>query len=125
MIVETRTIAEAARVAAATGGDHLAGKEPGSLSRLVRITGDFESRREAVESISVLFRLFDEDGAEVPSGWSVTGARFEVEWPKDPSVVHSHFGARRFAYNWALAQVKADMDARTEPGDRGGTPQGV
>jgi len=28
------------------------------------------------------------------------------------SKVRSHFGARRFADNWALGQVKADMDAK-------------
>ena len=30
--------------------------------------------------------------------------------------MRSHFGARRKAFNWGLAQVKADMDARqTDP----------
>ena len=62
----------------------------------------------------MLFKLFDDEGKQVPSGWSVTGARFEVEWPKGPSVVRSHFGARRFAYNWALGQVKADLDAKKQ-----------
>jgi putative transposase len=28
-------------------------------------------------------------------------------------LVRSHFGARRFAFNWGLARVKADIDART------------
>ncbi len=49
----------------------------------------------------------------------VTGAQFEVGWPTDPQrgrLVRSHFGARRKAFNWGLAQVKADMDARrTDP----------
>jgi putative transposase len=52
--------------------------------------------------VSVLFKLFDQtDGvlAQVPWGWTITGASFEVEWPGDPTVVNSHFGARRFAYN--------------------------
>ena len=114
MLVEARTVKEAARIAAATGGVHLPGKEPGTLSRRVRVLGDFEPHREAVELVTVLFKLFDDDGKPVPSGWSVTGARFEVEWPKDPSVVRSHFGARRFAYNWALGQVKADLDAKKQ-----------
>lgn len=45
----------------------------------------------------------------------VTAAKFEVEWPADPQragLVRSHFGARRKAFNWGLAQVKADLDAK-------------
>jgi putative transposase len=51
---------------------------------------------------------------QVPEGWVARGWRFEVEtttlaqWPR----IAQHFGARRFAYNWALAQVKANLDAR-------------
>ena len=29
------------------------------------------------------------------------------------ALVRSHFGARRKAFNWGLAQVKADLDAKT------------
>ena len=50
----------------------------------------------------------------IPDGWVARGFTFEVEWPDDPeaaSKVRSHFGARRFAYNWALDRVKADMQA--------------
>lgn len=58
-------------------------------------------------------------GESVPTGWMVTGAQFELGWPTDPQrarLVRSHFGARRKAFNWGLAQVKADMDARrTDP----------
>jgi putative transposase len=46
----------------------------------------------------------------------VTAAKFEVEWPTEPdhrALVRSHFGARRFAFNCGLAQVKADLDAKT------------
>jgi len=72
-----------------------------------------------VESVSVLLRCFDDQGTEVPSGWVLTGATFEVEWPQEPerrSLIWSHFGARCFAKNWALAQVKADMVAKaTDP----------
>jgi putative transposase len=52
---------------------------------------------------------------QVPEGWVACGWRFEVEpttagqW----SLIVRHFGARRFAHNWALAQVKANLDART------------
>jgi len=52
---------------------------------------------------------------EIPDGWIARGFTFEVSWPTDPVArarIRSHFGARRFAYNWALAQVKADLDAK-------------
>jgi putative transposase len=42
------------------------------------------------------------------------GARFEVEptTPEQPGQILQSFGGRRFAYNWALAQVKANLEAR-------------
>jgi putative transposase len=46
----------------------------------------------------------------------VTAAKFEVEWPSDvdrSGLVRSHFGARRKAFNWGLARVKADLDAKS------------
>jgi putative transposase len=51
----------------------------------------------------------------IPDGCVARGWRFEVELttPKQRSAVAQHFGARRFAYNWALAQVKGNLDART------------
>jgi hypothetical protein len=52
---------------------------------------------------------------EIPDGWIARGFTFEVAWPDDPesaSSIRSQFGGRRFAYNWALAQVKADMDVK-------------
>jgi putative transposase len=51
----------------------------------------------------------------IPDGWVVRGFRFEMEptSPEQPARIAQHFGARRFAYNWALAQVKANLDART------------
>lgn len=51
----------------------------------------------------------------IPDGWVAKGFVFEVAWPNDPdaaSKVRSQFGARRFGFNWALARVKADMDAK-------------
>jgi putative transposase len=44
----------------------------------------------------------------------VRGWQFEVEatTPGQMPLVARHFAARRFAYNWALAQVKANLDAR-------------
>jgi putative transposase len=63
MIVGMRTRGQAARVAAATGGAHLPGKpKPDGtprLSRYVDVGADFETHRTAVESVSVLFDLFD------------------------------------------------------------------
>jgi putative transposase len=40
--------------------------------------------------------------------------RFEVETTTSAQrpLIAQHFGARRFAYNWALAQVKANLDVR-------------
>ena len=126
-----RTRGQAARVGALTGGTHLCGtpKPDGTptVSRYVDVGSDFEPHRGAVESVSVLFDLYDGDsggyaaatgspGEQVPTGWAVTAAKFEVEWPTDPDrsrLIRSHFGARRKAFNWGLAQVKADLDARS------------
>jgi putative transposase len=55
---------------------------------------------------------------EIPEGWVARGWVFEVESasPEQRLLIRQHFGARRFAYNWALAQVKANLDAcRAEP----------
>ena len=51
----------------------------------------------------------------IPEGWVARGCRFEVEptTRHQRSAIGQHFGARRFAYNWALARVKANLDART------------
>ena len=69
-----------------------------------------------METVSVLFKLYEPmpEGLprEVPSGWTITAAKFEVGWPKESSPVSSHFGGRRYAYNWALGQVKADLEAK-------------
>ncbi|WP_301123551.1 IS607 family element RNA-guided endonuclease TnpB [Mycolicibacterium fortuitum] len=134
MIVAMRTRAQAERVAALSGGAQLAGKpKPDgtpTLSRFVDVGADVEVHRSAVESVSVLFELFDGDaasyaatrspGVKMPSGWTVTAAKFEVEWPVEPEragLVRSHFGARRFAYNWGLARIKADMNAKVADSD--------
>lgn len=74
MIVGMRTRAQAAKVAAATGAAHLAGKpKPDgtlALSRYVDVGGDFEAHRSAVESVSVLFDLYDGDA----EGFAQTGS---------------------------------------------------
>jgi putative transposase len=129
VIVGMRTRAQAQRVAGLTGGVQLPGKpKPDgaqSLSRFVDVGAGFEVHRHLVESVSVLFELYDGDaasyvatggpGVKLPSGWLVTAAKFEVEWPADVDrcgLVRSHFGARRKAFNWGLARVKADLDAK-------------
>jgi putative transposase len=130
MIVAMRTRRQAAKVAELTGGVQLADKPKpdGTVlaSRYVDIGTDFATQRAAVESVSVLFDLYDGDaegyaasdspGENLPTGWMVTAAKFEVDWPTDPdraALVRSHFGARRFAFNWGLVQVKSDLDAKT------------
>lgn len=134
MIVGMRTRAQAAKVAELAGGVQLpampASEGSQRLSRYVEVGADFEAHRQVVESVSVLFDLFDGDaesyaatgtpGAKLPTGWMLTAAKFEVQWPAEPEragLVRSHFGARRKAFNWGLARVKADLDARTlDPG---------
>jgi putative transposase len=63
MIVGMRTRAQAATVAEVTGGVQLPGKPrpdgTPTLSRYVDVGADFEAHRVAVESVSVLFDLFD------------------------------------------------------------------
>jgi putative transposase len=129
LIVAMRTGKQAAKVAELTCGVQLPGKprKDGTVqrSRYVDVGTDFEVHRAAVESVSVLFDLYDGDadgyavsgspGETPPTGWVVTAAKFEVDWPADPAraaLVRSHFGARRFAFNWGLARAKADLDAK-------------
>jgi putative transposase len=120
MIVGMRTVTQAAKVAQLTRGAQLPGRpkpdRTPSLYRYVDVGADFELHRSAVESVSVLFDLYDGDaanyvvtgspGEKLSTGWLVTAAKFEVEWPADEqrrALVCSHFGARRFAFNWGLA----------------------
>jgi putative transposase len=129
MIVALRTRAQAAKVAELTSGVQLPAKSKSdgtpTLSRYVDVGADFEVHRGAVESVSVLFDLFDGDaanyaqtgspGARLPTGWMVTAAKFAVGWPADEvqaGLVRSHFGARRKAFNWGLGRVKTDLDAK-------------
>ena len=131
MIVKFRTGAQAVKAAERCGGVVLPARprkdgKPGS-ARHVDVGPDFESVREQVESVTVMFDLFNGDastwadgfdpGTPVHNGWTFTAAKFEVEWPDDPGAVRSHFGARRKAFNWALGQVKDDLDAKKLDGD--------
>ncbi|WP_276937836.1 helix-turn-helix domain-containing protein, partial [Ferrimicrobium acidiphilum] len=118
-----RTKAQAQKVSDLTGGKVLL--DDGKPTRKVALAGDFEQYRDALESVSVLFGLCDDTGEKAPTGWTVTGASFELEWPKDPksaSLIRSHFGARRVAYNWALAKVKSDMEAKKRDASCPSTP---
>ncbi|WP_211229592.1 IS607 family element RNA-guided endonuclease TnpB [Nakamurella lactea] len=129
--MKLRTGKQARAVVAATGGVPIPAmpRKDGTAgtSVLVDIGPDFGAVRSAIDTVTVLYLLFDGDadsylatgnpGLRVPTGWAVTGAQFEVCWPEDPeraSLIRSHFGARRKAYNWALGTVKDDMDARTQ-----------
>jgi putative transposase len=49
---------------------------------------------------------------EVPEGWCVQAFRFTLD-PTDEQAgaLARHFGARRKAYNWTVATLKADIDA--------------
>jgi len=113
MILTMRSAKDAPRVAELTGGT-VVPNDKGRATRQVRIE-DFAAHQQEVESVSVLFSLARDDGDPLPSPWVCLGARFEVEWPKDPEVVQrirSHFGARRYAKNWALAKVGGELERR-------------
>jgi putative transposase len=49
---------------------------------------------------------------EIPEGWAVQGFRFTLDPTEDQArALARHFGARRKAYNWAVATLKADIEA--------------
>ncbi|HET9876924.1 MAG TPA: IS607 family element RNA-guided endonuclease TnpB [Mycobacterium sp.] len=49
---------------------------------------------------------------EVPEGWAVQAFRFTLDATAEQAgSLARHFGARRKAYNWAVAALKADIDA--------------
>ena len=49
---------------------------------------------------------------EIPDGWCVQAFRFTLD-PSEDQVrsLARHFGARRKAYNWTVAALKADIEA--------------
>ena len=56
---------------------------------------------------------------EVPDGWCVQAFRFTLDPTEDQaSALARHFGARRKAYNWTVATLKADIEAWHAAGDR-------
>ncbi|TXI53780.1 MAG: transposase [Mycolicibacterium mageritense] len=49
---------------------------------------------------------------EIPEGWTVQAFRFTLEPTEDQArSLARHFGARRKAYNWTVATLKADIEA--------------
>jgi putative transposase len=49
---------------------------------------------------------------EIPDGWCVQALRFTLDPTEEQArSLARHFGARRMAYNWTVATVKADIDA--------------
>ncbi|CNW11886.1 transposase [Mycobacterium tuberculosis] len=49
---------------------------------------------------------------EVPDGWTVQAFRFTLDPTEDQAkALARHFGARRKAYNWTVATLKADIQA--------------
>jgi putative transposase len=49
---------------------------------------------------------------EIPDGWCVQAFRFTLDPTEDQTrALARHFGARRKAYNWTVATLKADIEA--------------
>jgi putative transposase len=49
---------------------------------------------------------------EIPEGWTAQAFRFTLDPTDDQSrMLARHFGARRKAYNWTVAALKADIEA--------------
>lgn len=54
---------------------------------------------------------------EVPDGWCVQAFRFTLDPTEEQArSLARHFGARRKAYNWAVATLKGDLEAWHETG---------
>ena len=50
---------------------------------------------------------------EIPQGWAAQAYRFALDpTPAQEAALHSHAGARNFAFNTMLAAVKANLDQR-------------
>ena len=78
------------------------------------IMPDLEHRHHWPASAARTTRMGVRPMREVPDGWVARGFVFEVETTSlaQPTQVAQAFGARRYAYNWAPGQVKANLDAR-------------
>ena len=54
---------------------------------------------------------------EVPDGWGVQAFRFTLDpTAEQAQALARHFGARRKAYNWTVAALKADLSAYRDTG---------
>ena len=54
---------------------------------------------------------------EVPDGWCVQAFRFTLDPTEEQACgLARHFGARRKAYNWAVAALIADIQAWRQTG---------
>jgi len=49
---------------------------------------------------------------DIPPGWFHQAYRFEVDRPTKTPAISSHEGAKRFAWNWGLALVESQRQAR-------------
>ncbi len=60
---------------------------------------------------------------DVPEGWCVQGFGFTLDPTQDQAkALARHFGARRKAYNWTVATLKADIEAWHAVGIQTATP---
>ena len=60
---------------------------------------------------------------EIPDGWCVQAFRFTLDPTEDQArALARHFGARRKAYNWTVAALKADIAAWHANGIQTATP---
>lgn len=56
-------------------------------------------------------------GLEIPEGWTVQAFQFTLDPTAEQSrALVRHFGARRKAYNWTVAALKADIEAWRKTG---------
>jgi putative transposase len=60
---------------------------------------------------------------EIPDGWGVQAFRFTLDPTESQNrALARHFGARRKAYNWTVATIKADLSAYRDTGVRTDKP---
>ncbi len=63
---------------------------------------------------------------EIPDGWCVQAFRFTLDPTEDHARSQArHFGARRKAYNWTVATLKADIEAWHATGIETAKPWGA
>ena len=59
-----------------------------------------------------------------PDGWTVQAFEFALEAPPaaQATLIARSFGARRYAHNWAVAQIRADLDRFRDTGEQTAAP---